>query len=177
MKTKFSIRILILLPILIILLLGLFTFGLFALQKTIEKPEFIGLLSSYMFIWLSLGFISVLINELRSFEIKNGKLIITKFLIGKKSELDLQNIKYKTYDWGRMFGTKMEGILIRTDSKRTVQINRANFRNASDFIEKIKNSGIYEENMKPNFDSKNLRIFLIFGAILLILTEIFNWIN
>ena len=176
MKTKFSIKILILLPILIILLLGLFTFGLLALQKTIEKPEFIGFLVSYMFIWLSLGFIYILINELRSFEIKNGKLIMTKFLIGKTTELDLQSIKYKDYDWGRIYGTKMKGILIQTVSKRTVQINRANFRNANDFIEKIKKLGIYEENMKANFNSKNLIIFLIFGAILLILIGIFKWL-
>jgi hypothetical protein len=177
MKTKFSIKIIILLPILIILLLGLFSFGLLVLQKTIEKPEFMGFIVSYMFIWLSLGFISVLINEFRSFEIRNEKLIMTKPLIGKKTEIDLRSIKYKTYDWDRMYGTKMEGILIRTDSKRTIQINQANFRNASDFIEKIKESGIYEENMKPNFDSKNLRIFLILGAILLILIGIFKWIN
>jgi len=69
MKTKFSNRIIILSPILIILLLGLFTFGRLALYKTIEKPEFIGFLVSYMFIWLSLGFIFVLINELRSFKL------------------------------------------------------------------------------------------------------------
>jgi len=101
---------------------------------------------------------------------------MTKFLIGKKTELDLRSIKYKDYDWGRMYGTKMNGILIRTDLKRTVQVNQANFRNASDLIEKIKNSGVYEENMKPNFYSTNLKFFLIFGVILLILVGIFNWI-
>jgi len=102
---------------------------------------------------------------------------MTKFLLGKVTELDLHSIKYKDYDWGRTYGTKMKGILIQTDSKRTVQINRANFRNADDLIEKIKNSGIYEENMKPNFYSKNLKVFLIFGAILLVLIGIYKWIN
>ena len=84
---------------------------------------------------------------------------MTKFLLGKATEFDLHSIKYKDYDWGYKFGTKMNGILIQTDSKRTVQINCSNFRNGDDFIEKIKNSGIYEENMKQHFNSRNLKAF------------------
>ena len=177
MKTKFSIKIIILSTIILSFLIGLLTFGIIVLFDTIEKPEFIGFTASYMFIWMSLGFISFIINELRSYEIQNGKLITTKTLLGKKTEFELNKVKWLEYDWGGMGWTKEDGIFIQTESKRTIQINKSNFRNADAFIELIKKAGVNEKTMKLNFDTKNLKVFLFFGVIPLILVGVFKWMS
>jgi len=79
-----------------------------------------------MFLWLSVGFSTLLLDELRSFEIRNGTLIIRKTLLGKKTLVELSKVKYSEYDWGEMYWTKMNGILLQFDSKRIIQVNRLN---------------------------------------------------
>jgi len=174
MKTKIGIKLIILLPILGILLLGFFLFGLFIIYKTIHNPELIGLIAGLMFLWLSVGFSTLLLDELRSFEIRNGTLIIRKTLLGNKTLVELSKVKYSEYDWGEMYWTKMNGILLQFDSKRTIQVNRVNFRNSNEFIEMIKEKCPNDKTIKPKFDYRKLKVFAVFGIIILGLLLIYK---
>ncbi len=113
MRTKISIKIIILLPIVGILLAGLFLFGLFILYKVIQEPDFIGFIVGFMFLWMSTGLGILLFDEFRSFEIKNKTLIIRRILSGKKTTIELSNVRFTEYDWGEINWIIMNGILIQ----------------------------------------------------------------
>ena len=169
MKTKISIILIVLLPILILVLLAFFLFGLFSLYKTVREPDLMGLVISLMFIWFSAGISSLLFNEFRSFELKNRTLLIREILSGRTTETDLSKVKYKEFDWGEMYSIKMKGILLKIDQNRAIQLNRANFRNSNEFIGLIKEKCVSDESIELKTNYRKLKIFMIFGIIVLTL--------
>ncbi|MDP2692029.1 MAG: hypothetical protein Q8O88_00135 [bacterium] len=177
MKTKISIKLIILLPIFGLLLVGVFVFGLFILYKIIQEPNFIGLIAVSMFLWMSIGFSYMLFDKIMSFEINNGILTTRKIFTRKEVKTELSKIKYKEYDWGEMYWTKMKGIIIKTDNDKTETLSVSAYRNSTEFIDLIIKSCMRDENLKPNLGYKDARVFLSIGGIILLALAIYKWIN
>jgi len=177
MKTRFSNKLIILYPILGLFLLAFLLFGLLIIYRTIQEFDFMGLIVGSVFLWMSIGFGSLLIDKVIRFEISNGTLIIKYVLTGRMIKTELSNVKYKEFDWGEMYWTKMKGIVIKIDNEKTEQISRPSFRNSTEFIDLITKSCDKDNSIRPNFDYKKLKVFLSIGGIILITLAIFKWVH
>ena len=170
MKTKNSLRINVLMPITLALLTGIFAFSLLVFYKTYQNPEFTGLIIGLLFMWVSIGIGSVLVDEIKTFEIKGQKLIIRKPLLLNKTIKDISHVKYTEYDWGEsVYRTKMNGILIKIDDEKTIQLNKSNYKNAPEFISLLKSKCTEDRRIKMKSNYRKLIIVAALGAVILIL--------
>jgi hypothetical protein len=166
MITKTSIRLIILLILSGLFIIGFITLGLFLLYKTIiSSNDLILSLSGVLFIWIGLGYYTLIAGTIKTIEINNGLLIIRKPLLRKYVEIELSSIKYLDFEWQMTWST-VRGILIKLDNGIIEKISIREFSNSKDFIDLIKKSCDRDDTIKQIIWTKELKVFMIIGLII-----------
>lgn len=124
-------------------------------------------LSGILFLWIGLGYYSLIAGSIKKIEFRNGLLIIRKPLLRKYYEIELSKIKYLDFEWQSAWCT-MRGILIQLDNGVIEKISIREYSNSRNFIDLITKSCNRDETIKPKIWTKELKVFMIVGLIIVI---------
>jgi hypothetical protein len=168
MKTKYSIRLIILLTVIGIFISGFVTIGIFVLIKTnATSLNFMGLLTVSLFIWIGMSYIALMIGKIKKLEFQNGNLIIRKPFLNRIAIIELSRIKYHEFEWEMSWQT-MKGILIKLDNGDIEKIGSKEYKNSDDFISLITKSCEKDDTLKPKLWTKEIKVIMITGMIIIL---------
>lgn len=168
MKTHYSIRLMFLLTIIGIFISGFISFGFIVIYKSIGTSfDFIGILVGVLFIWLGSGYLTLMVGKIKTIEFRNGILRIRKPLLNRYFESELSKIKYIDFEWQMTWNT-MRGVLIKLEDGKVEQISIKEYRNSNEFIDLITKSCQRDDTIKPNILTRQLKIFMIIGLLIVL---------
>jgi len=167
MKTRHSIRLLILLTLIAIFIVGLISFGILVTYKSLlTSIDIMGIITGAVFIWMGLGYFILIVGRIKTMELRDKVLIIKKPLLNKRYEIELTKIKYHDFELQMTWNT-MKGVLIKINNE-IEQISVKEYSNSKHFIDLIKNNCEKDNSLKPTIWTRELKIFLLIGLVILI---------
>ena len=168
MKTRHSIRFILLLTIIGILILGLIIFGFSILyDTTIIEFDLTGIFGGLIFVWMGLGYLVLMIDKIKIIEIKDNIFIIRKPLINIYHECSLKKL-YVTKFKEEMAWNTITGILIKLDNGNIEKISIKEYSNSKELIEIITKTCDKDDTLTINIWTQQLKIFLLSGLTILI---------
>ncbi|QQS51089.1 MAG: hypothetical protein IPM71_16260 [Bacteroidota bacterium] len=149
-----------------IFIVGFISFGIFVIYKSfLTSIDFMGIITGTTLLWIGLGYLTLIVGRIKTIELRDKILIIKKPFLNKRYEIELTKIKYLDFEWEMTWNT-MKGILIKINNK-IEQISIKEYSNSKDFIDLIKTNCEKDNSLKPAIWTKELKLFLLIGLIIL----------
>ena len=168
MKSKLSIRLLLLLFISYLLFFSLFFFGFYIFIHNIIGFDIFGILSGILCLWLSSGLLIIISRKIKIISIKSENVIIRPFFSLKSRSYELSNIFYDDFEFETIYG-KTEGIIIELSNNNSITIGSKEYSNSSSIINFIKNKCNKGKCSEIQIWTKDLKIFITIGIMILLL--------
>lgn len=165
-KSKYSLRTILLLSFLGTLLFGLIALGIIFIYMSISRgADYFGLIMGVLFLWMGAGYAAITLNRIKSLRLSGKTLIIKKPLLNRKTDIKLSEIKFLDFEESLPLNS-MKGIMLKYQDGTDI-INIKEYKNSRIFIDIIKTTGTNDDSIRQVIWDKKLKYYMLFGVILL----------